>query len=140
DPATRHIPIHIISAHDYQRAARELGAVGYALKPIQREGLIAAFRRLERQIARRSRRVLVVEDDAVQREAIEKLLGSEGVQIFGAATADEALARLKSDEIDCVVLDLMLPGTSGFELLDRVARDQAQSCPPVIVYTARALT
>lgn len=140
DPATRHVPIHVISVHDYQQVAREMGAVGYMLKPVKREQLVAAFEALEKHLSRRARSVLVVEDDAVQRDAIVGLLSTEGVTLIGVGDADAALAQLRSDSFDCVVLDLMLPGISGFDLLERIGRDSAYSSPPVIVYTARMLT
>jgi len=140
DASARHIPIHVVSVHDYQQVAREMGAVGYALKPVKREQLVVAFDRFEEQIARKARSVLVVEDDATQREAITKLLGNDGVAITSAPNAEEALAKLDGETFDCVVLDLMLPGTSGFELLDQMAKSDKPSLPPVIVYTARGLS
>jgi len=138
-PDTRHIAIHVVSLHDYHRVALEMGAFGYALKPVKHEELAAAFQRLEAHLSRDVRRVLVVEDEDVQREAIHRLLDAEGVEITSVPTAGEALERLRSTTFDCVVVDLMLPGTSGFDLLSRMGEDGA-SCPPVIVYTARALT
>ncbi len=140
DPLTRHVPIHVVSVHDYQQIAREMGAVGYALKPVKRDELVAAFRRLEDQLARRVRRVLIVEDDGVQRDAIAALVAADGVEITTAPTAEAALGELRTATFDCCVLDLGLPGTSGFAMLDRMAEDTTCSFPPVIVYTARALT
>lgn len=68
DPRTRHIPVHMLSVCDYKREALELGAIGYALKPAKREELAEALRRLEAKILQSVRRVLIVEDDARQRE------------------------------------------------------------------------
>ncbi len=70
NPQTRHIPVHVVSVSDYKQEALELGAVGYALKPAKREQLIDALRRLEAKFSQKLRRVLVVEDDARQRESI----------------------------------------------------------------------
>jgi len=137
-PETRHIPIHVVSVHDYQRVALEMGAIGYALKPVKREELEGAFRKLEAHLQRSARSVLVVEDDPVQRDAIARLLGGSGVEITPVGTAQEAFEKLRSATFDCMVLDLMLPGTSGFDLLSRMGDDGA-AFPPVIVYTARAL-
>ena len=139
DPSTRHVPIHVVSVHDCRKVARELGAVGYALKPVQREQLVAAFRLLEERISRRVKGVLVVEDDAAQREAITRLLEADDVDVVAVATAGEALARLRGSTFDCCVLDLRLADASGFDLLDRMSKDEACSFPPVIVYTARPL-
>lgn len=140
DPNTRHVPIHVVSVHDYEKVARELGAIGYALKPVKREQLVEAFRALEEQLARNVRSVLVVEDDPVQQGAIVDLLEADNVKVVSAATAEEGFARLRGSTFDCCVLDLMLPGVDGFELLERMSSDESCSFPPVIVYTARPLT
>src|SRR5262249_29060937 len=140
DASTRHVPIYVVAIHDYEQVAREMGIVGYSLKPLKREALVAAFRRLEDELARKTRAVLVVEDDTNQREAIAKLLASAGITTGTARTAEDAAAQLDAQRFDCVVLDLMLPGASGFDILDAMARSTKASLPPVIVYTARALT
>jgi CheY-like chemotaxis protein/signal transduction histidine kinase/CHASE3 domain sensor protein len=140
DPSTRHIPVHIVSATDYTRTALEMGAVGYALKPIEREQLLEAIEHLETKFTQKLRRVLVVEDDPVARESTAKLLATEGVEIATAGTAASALEQLKASTFDCMVLDLSLPDRSGLELLSEMSRGEQYSFPPVIVYTGRALS
>jgi len=140
NPLTRHVPVHVVSVADYSREALELGAVGYALKPVKREQLVEAFQRLEAKLSQDLRRVLVVEDDRRQRESVEQLLADEGVQIVGVETADEALKHLRATTFDCVVMDLNLPDVSGYDLLERMAGQDGVSFPPVIVYTGRLLT
>jgi CheY-like chemotaxis protein/signal transduction histidine kinase/CHASE3 domain sensor protein len=140
NPGTRHIPVHVVSVADFSQEALSLGAVGYALKPVKREQLMTAFERLEAKLQQNVRRVLVVEDDQRQRDSIRQLLSSEGVEISDAATATEALERLKQTTFDCLVLDLNLPDLSGYEMLQRMAETDEVSFPPVIVYTGRSLT
>ncbi len=140
NPRTRHIPVHIVSVSDYKQEALELGAIGYALKPTKREELIAALRRLEAKFSQNVRRVLIVEDDARQRESIRELLGNDGVQITDAASAGDALRELGAATFDCMVVDFNLPDYSGYELLERMARQDDVAFPPVIVYTGRALS
>jgi signal transduction histidine kinase/CheY-like chemotaxis protein/CHASE3 domain sensor protein len=140
DPRTRHIPVHVASVADFSHEALELGAVGYALKPVKRDELVEAFKRLEAKFSQSLRRVLVVEDDLRQRQSVERLLANDDVRITGAATAAEALAQLQSATFDCMVLDLSLPDVSGYELLEQMASQDDVSFPPVIVYTGRALT
>jgi CheY-like chemotaxis protein/two-component sensor histidine kinase len=137
---TRHIPVHVLSVADYTREALERGAVGYALKPVKREQLVDAFRNLEARLSQSLRRVLVVEDDERQRESIRELLENADVQITGVRNAGDALAQLRAVTFDCVVMDLNLPDLSGYELLETMARQDAVSFPPVIVYTGRSLT
>ncbi len=140
DPRTRHIPVHVISVSDHTREALEMGAVGYMLKPVEREQITAALRKLESQFTRSIRRLLVVEDDLVQREAICQLLGGENVEIVAVGTVKEALEQLHLGSLDCVVTDLTLPDATGFDLLETMALDGAYSFPSVVVYTGRSLS
>jgi CheY-like chemotaxis protein len=140
DPQTRHIPVHVASVAPVAQEALELGAIGYAMKPVKHEEVIEALRRLEAKVSQNVRRVLVVEDDPGQRESIQQLLSSEGVQITGVATAAEAFTHLQRVTFDCMVVDLSLPDLSGYELLERMSRQDDVSFPPVIVYTGRTLT
>jgi signal transduction histidine kinase/CheY-like chemotaxis protein/CHASE3 domain sensor protein len=140
DPRTRHMPVHVISGSDYTRAALEMGATGYALKPIDRERLIDAIRHLEAKFTQKLRRVLIVEDDPVLRESTAQLLAADDVETVTAGTTAEALAQLGRTTFDCMVLDLALPDRSGLELLEEMARGEQYGFPPVIVYTGRSLS
>ena len=140
DPHTRHIPVHVISGSDYTRTALEMGASGYALKPVDREHLIDAIRQLEARFTQKLRRVLIVEDDPILRDATAQLLAGDDVETVTAGTAADALGHLRTTTFDCMVLDLALPDRSGLELLADMASGEQSSFPPVIVYTGRALS
>ncbi|WP_075289455.1 response regulator [Pararhizobium arenae] len=140
DIRTRHIPIHIVSADDHTETALSLGAVGYALKPVKREQLVEVLQKLESKLSQRMHRVLIVEDNEVQREAVSKLLTSHDVETVAAGTAAECLSLLKEQTFDCMVLDLSLPDASGYTLLETLSQDSEHSFPPVIVYTGRVLS
>jgi CheY-like chemotaxis protein/signal transduction histidine kinase len=138
-PATRHIPVHVVSVGDYMQPAMELGAIGYAVKPVKREELVSAVRKLEEKLDQPVRRILVIEDDDRQRESIERLLEGPDVELTAVASAAETLEKLRETTFDCVVMDLGLKDMSGYELLDRMANEQRSSFPPVIIYTGRVL-
>ncbi|RYD23337.1 MAG: response regulator [Verrucomicrobiaceae bacterium] len=140
DPRTRHIPVHVISASDFTKTAMAMGAVGYILKPVKREQLIDTLHKLETKFTQKMRRVLVVEDDTVQVEAMRDLLESRDVETVCAQTAAQCLELLGSTTFDCMVLDLSLPDASGFSLLETLSTEDAYSFPPVIVYTGRVLS
>ena len=140
NPHTRHIPVHMISGVDHTRAALAMGAVGYALKPVHIDELRVVLSRLADRVASRVKRVLVIEDDAVQRESVKLLLQNDGVEVVTAATAADARDQLKRVTFDCVVMDLNLPDESGHQLLESMAAAYDLSFPPVIVYTGKALT
>ncbi len=137
---TRHIPVHIVSVADHSHEALLMGAVGYALKPVQREQLVEALERLESKFSQNLRNLLIVEDDARQRESITQLLANDKVLITAVGNAFDALAQLKAVTFDCMVLDLNLPDLSGYELLQRMSEQEDVAFPPVIVYTGRALS
>lgn len=140
DDRTRHIPIHIVSADDHSQTALALGALGYTMKPVRREDLAQVLTGLEETLARTVRRVLVVEDDPVQRDAVERLLSSSQVEIVGVGSAAECLEALDRQTFDCMVLDLTLPDASGFSLLETLSGDGDRAFPPVIVYTGQDLS
>lgn len=140
NPATRHIPVHVVSVADYSLEAMGRGAVGYALKPVKRDELVQALHRLEAKFTQDLRRVLVVEDDERQRESVRHLLSRDDVEIVCAGTAAVALEHLRGTTFDCMVMDLNLPDLSGYELLQQMTEQDGVSFPPVIVYTGRVLS
>ncbi len=139
---TRHIPVHIISAGDQRQSALSAGALAYLQKPVSPEDLNQAVAELMRFIETATRRVLVVEDDERERASIVELVGSdqEGIEVVGVGSSEEALAALEEQHFVCMVLDLKLPRTSGFALLERLKADDRFSQLPVIVYTGKELT
>ncbi len=140
DARLRHIPVHVVSANDYAQTAYSLGAIGYMLKPVKREQLADAMRHMETRLAQRLRRVLIVEDDDVQRESMRKLLALQDVETVAVGSAAECLIKLKDTTFDCMVLDLSLPDTPGHQLLETLSNDESYGFPPVIVYTGRDLS
>jgi signal transduction histidine kinase/CheY-like chemotaxis protein len=140
NPDTRHIPVHMISVSDHAQTALEMGAIGFAIKPVERDELIKTIRKLEERLDERVRRILVVEDDPSLRGGLLDLLKLEGVEIDGVGTARETLERLSSHSYDCVILDLNLPDASGYDVLEKMSSSEQYSFPPVIVYTGRSLS
>jgi CheY-like chemotaxis protein/signal transduction histidine kinase len=140
NPSIRHLPVHIISVDDYMQAAYEMGAIGYALKPAAREDLVKAIGRLESVLNSKARRVLIVEDNAPLRESLSAMLAAEDIEITNAGSVAEALDKLSSLTFDCMVMDLMLPDGSGYDLLEEISKGGKYAFPPVIVYTGRVLS
>ncbi|MTW05600.1 response regulator, partial [Pseudoduganella ginsengisoli] len=139
-PDTRHIPVHVVSAADNEEAALHMGAIGYALKPTTREQLEAVFRKLESKFTQKIKRLLLVEDDARQRDSMVQLIADDDIAITAVESGEEALALLRTTIFDCMIIDLKLPDMQGNELLQRMSREEIASFPPVIVYTGRVLT
>ena len=137
---TRHIPVHVISVEDRVEAAMHMGAVGYAVKPTTREELKDVFARLEAKLTQKVKRILLVEDDDLQRDSIARLIGDEDIEITAVGLAQDALDLLRDNIYDCMIIDLKLPDMLGNELLKRMSTEDICSFPPVIVYTGRNLT
>jgi CheY-like chemotaxis protein len=140
DPKTRHIPVHICSASDRTEVALQMGAVGYVTKPTSREQLRQVFQKLESKFSQKMKRILLVEDDARQRESVVHLISDSDVEIIAVATGEEAMALLRTTVFDCMIIDLKLPDIQGEELLQRMSSEEICCFPPVIVYTGRNLT
>ena len=140
NPATRHIPVHVVSSMENGTEALHLGAIGYALKPTSREQLEEVFRKLQEKSSQQIKRVLLVEDDERQRDSVTALIADADVQISAVGSGEEALALLHSEIFDCMIIDLKLPDMQGNELLQRMSQEELFSFPPVIVYTGRNLT
>jgi CheY-like chemotaxis protein/signal transduction histidine kinase len=139
-PATRHIPVHIMSVEDEDPKEFKMGAVSHLKKPLRREVLISEFDRIEKQLNKKMKRLLVVEDNATQRQSIIKLIGNSDVRTVGVASGKAALGRLQKEHFDCMVLDLGLPDMSGFTLIEKMQKDETIGQVPIIVFTGRTLT
>ncbi|MEJ0084178.1 MAG: HAMP domain-containing protein [Pseudomonadota bacterium] len=140
DPATRHIPVQVLTVEEERQYGLERGAFSFMTKPSTVEGLAAVFERIQEFIAPRVRELLVIEDDSAEQMSIAALIGADDIQITKAASGAEALALLRETKFDCVILDLKLPDISGFELLSEIQRDERLRDMPIIVFTGRELT
>jgi HAMP domain-containing protein/CheY-like chemotaxis protein len=140
DPETRHIPVHIISAMDEERRSLECGAMAFLQKPSEVEALDDALSRIEAFIDRRVKKVLIVEDDDVQRNAMVDLIDGEDVSTTAVANGRDALAALEREAFDCLIIDLKLPDMSGSELIETLQEKSDLRRLPVIVYTGKELT
>jgi HAMP domain-containing protein/CheY-like chemotaxis protein/signal transduction histidine kinase len=140
DPATRHIPVQILTIEEERQYGLERGAFSFINKPLTTDGLEAAFDRIKRFAEPRVRKLLVIEDDPAEQLSIRELIGHDDVDITTANSGEEALDLLSENNFDCIVLDLRLPDMSGFELLDRMQLDVEYSNVPVVVFTGRELT
>ncbi|XPV76647.1 MAG: response regulator [Desulfovibrio sp.] len=140
NPDLRHIPVHFMSADDSSLDAMRMGAVGFLTKPVSMQKVEDAFGRIESIITRPVRKLLVVEDDEIQRESIKELIGNGDVETITVGTGKEAFAELTRERYDCMILDLGLEDMTGFELMEKIRMSDTCSRVPIIVYTGRDLT
>lgn len=136
----RHIPVHFMSANDSTLDAMRMGAIGYLTKPVDINKMDIAFGKIEDIISKPVSRLLIVEDDDVQRESIRELIGDGDVSITAVGSGAEALQELENGMYDCMVLDLGLGDMSGFDLLECIRKSETAARVPIIIYTGRDLT
>ena len=140
DPRTRHIPVHMLSVEEERQHGLSHGAFAYLVKPATTGELETALDRLRTYVAPHTKRLLIIEDDDREREAIVELLRHDDIEIRGVATGGEALEELMKQAFDCCVVDLRLPDMSGFELLERLQAQPTLRDVPVVVFTGKELT
>jgi HAMP domain-containing protein/CheY-like chemotaxis protein/signal transduction histidine kinase len=140
NPLTRHIPVQIVTLDEDRQHGLSRGAFSFITKPTSTDGLHSALSKIKHYSTPRKRRLLIVEDDAVEQLSIMALLSHDDIEISAVSTGQEALSELRNNVYDCVVLDLRLPDMSGFEILDEIRKDEKLSDVPVIVFTGRELS
>jgi HAMP domain-containing protein/CheY-like chemotaxis protein/signal transduction histidine kinase len=140
DAKTRHIPVHIMSVEDEEKRGLKQGAMAYLHKPVSKEGVEAALTRIKSFVERPVKKLLVVEDNDVQRKTTVELIGNRDVQTTAVGTGGEALQLLGKEKFDCMVLDLGLPDIPGLQLIQQIERDLHVTDLPIIVYTGKDLS
>jgi CheY-like chemotaxis protein/signal transduction histidine kinase/HAMP domain-containing protein len=140
DSATRHIPVLLLTLDEDRHHGLSRGAFAFVTKPTTPEGLDTALTRIKEYATPRRKRLLVVEDNPAEQLSIRELLGYDDIDVFVAATGDEALTVIGREPFDCVVLDLRLPDMSGFDVLERLRDTPELNDLPVVVFTGKDLS
>jgi K+-sensing histidine kinase KdpD/DNA-binding response OmpR family regulator len=139
DPETKNIPVIICSILEEEEKGFNLGATDYLIKPFLQEDLLNAINRLnfDGQI----HKILIIDDDEGDQRLIEKILNEhKNFDLTFAKDGDEGLNLLKSNLPDAVVLDLMMPGKDGFDVLDEIHSHKTFAHLPVIILTGADLS
>lgn len=135
NPATRHIPVHFMSAMENKYDAMNMGAIGYLSKPVSTEALDTAFKKIENVISKPVKKLLVVESGEAQKNSIIELMGSGDVVTVTASTGEKALQLLKEDQFDAMILNPVLTDMKGVELLEEMDNNGNMSQLPIIIYS-----
>jgi CheY-like chemotaxis protein len=135
DPALARIPVIIVSVTEERARGFALGAVDYLVKPFEAQRLADI---VSREIGAERGEILVVDDDAATCELVSRQLRAAGFTVSEARTGEEALLRVRVTRPALLVLDLCMPGMSGFEVLTQLRAEQIQV--PVVVLTGKELT
>lgn len=140
DASTGGIPVYVMSVHDESMKATEKGAVGYLTKPISEEELQSALEKIQQMMCGALRKLLVVEDNDALRYTMRMLLEEHDIEVLDAGSAEDAIEVLKQNSVDCMLMDIRLPGMSGIELLEKISSDETIKDLPVVAYSGKELT
>jgi signal transduction histidine kinase/DNA-binding response OmpR family regulator len=142
DPRTAGIPLIVVSIVDQPSMGTLLGADEYLVKPVDKTTLLGAIARhaRPRSGAKPGQPILIVEDDAPTREFIAEMLSAQGYAVATAADGAEARSQVAASLPELVILDMMLPKVSGFELLGEWRASLRTAALPVFVLTSKDLS
>src|SRR5579859_959419 len=142
DPRTNGIPVIVVTIVDNPSAWAAIGADEYLVKPVDKATLLAAVERClgGRPARSPSRPILVVEDDEPTREIIAELLSAKGYVVVSAPDGESARAQVAASLPELVILDLVLPKVTGFELLAEWRADRRTAELPIFVLTSKDLS
>ncbi len=138
--ATYDIPVLIVSVTDDRPLGLSLGAAEFFVKPVSAEKLLTALGRARTTSKREIKNVLVVDDESAVREHITALLAPRGFQVLATASGEEALRLVGEKLPDVAIVDLTMPGMSGFELVSQLRQNPATRELPICIYTAKDLS
>ena len=142
DPLLAAIPVVIASVVDERGKGFALGAADYLVKPVGRDALVNTLARLG--IAPGSRAapttILAIDDDPLATGLLAAILEPEGYRVLQAAGGEEGLALATAERPALIVLDLTMPGTDGFAVVERLRAEPASAAIPIVILSARELT
>ncbi len=138
DDATRALPVVIISMMDNRDLGVALGADDYFVKPVDRARLLQRLREITARNG--AKRLLVIDDDA----SVHSLLGEEltplGYALENALSGEDGLRAAQERAPDVIILDLMMPGMSGFEVAGALKANVRTANIPILVLTSKEIS
>jgi signal transduction histidine kinase/DNA-binding response OmpR family regulator len=141
EAATSDIPVVIVSVTDNPELGIALGALDYFVKPVPGKELINRLSRFKfGRTSGRKPRILVVDDEAANRDWLKRILEPAGFAVILARGGREAIDLAKSRKPDLVMLDLMMPEVTGFDVVEALRAEAATKSTPIMVLTAKHLT
>jgi PAS domain S-box-containing protein len=141
DSATSDIPILVISMNDERNCSILWGAFDHLIKPVEKERLLSSLQKVKGKITLKSSpRVLIVDDEPTVVELFSSIIKQEGYEPVGAYGGKEAVEKIMNVHPDAIILDLMMPQFTGFEVIKVLKENPETIDIPVIVCTAKELS
>jgi PAS domain S-box-containing protein len=140
NPETANIPVIILSIVDQKQVGFALGASDYLVKPVRKPALLAAVRRHVPLASGDDSSILLVDDDPKTLELLQETLHSAGYETQGVRSGTRALEVLANKVVGAVLLDLLMPGMDGFQVIRHVRQEPNLKDLPILVMTAKNLS
>jgi signal transduction histidine kinase/CheY-like chemotaxis protein len=140
NPQTANIPIIIVSIVDQKQVGFALGAADYLIKPIRKTVLLDTIRKHVPYQEDDDAAILLVDDDPGTLELLAETLRAAGYETQSVRSGARALEVLSSKLISAVLLDLLMPGMDGFEVIRHVRQEATLKELPILVMTGKSLT
>ena len=138
DAQTKDLPVVVVTVVDDRQRAYALGAADYFVKPVDREVLLDHLARYTKSSSQHT--VLAIDDDPSALELVAEILGGAGYRVITSTDGREGLEMARTEPPDAILLDLMMPGMSGFEVIEALRGSEATAKVPVLVLTAHDLS
>lgn len=140
DPETRHIPVHIMSSHRMKNESLMKGAVDFIDKPVAVERMDEVFKKIEYVISKKSKKVLIVEDNSMHAKALAYYLGTFDINSELKSDIDDGIHALTANEADCVILDMGIPDKKAYDMLEEARKNPGFEHIPIIIFTGKSLS
>jgi len=141
DDVTREIPVVIISMIDNRDLGLALGADDYFVKPVDRDRLLDRVRTITARGNNGAKpRLLVIDDDIAVHTLLSEELGSLGFSLVPAYSGEEGLRVARDSSPDVIILDLMMPGLTGFDVAESLKEDPRTANIPILVLTSKEIS
>jgi PAS domain S-box-containing protein len=140
NPETSDIPVIILSIVDQKQVGFALGAADYLIKPVRKPALLDTIRRHVPSPGDDDSAILLVDDDPKARELLEETLRSAGYETQGVCSGARALEVLANKVVGAILLDLLMPGMDGFQVIRHVREEPSLRELPILVMTGKNLS
>jgi signal transduction histidine kinase/DNA-binding response OmpR family regulator/CHASE3 domain sensor protein len=140
DPRTRHIPVHTMSSHEVKTESLVKGAVDFINKPLAFEQMSHVFQKIEHVLSQHPKKVLIVEENSKHAKALAYFLETFDINTEINTIVDDAINSLKSDQINCVILDMGIPDQKAYDTLEGVRKNPELENIPIIIFTGKSLS
>ncbi|QJD80605.1 response regulator [Spirosoma rhododendri] len=140
NPQTRPIPVHVMSSMKVKKESLLKGAIDFVDKPVAFDQLDDVFSKIEYVLSRDARKVLIIEDNPKHAKALAYYLSTFNINSELKSDLSAGLDALKTEAIDCVILDMGIPDSKAYTLLDEARKDPTLEKLPIIIFTGKSLS